>query len=173
MIYTAMTKSALKLMYKQHEGQVDRAGIPYVFHPFHLAERMDDEISTTVALLHDVVEDTDMTFDRLKEYGYPSVVIDALKCLTHDPKVDYFDYVKNIGTNPIATKVKIADLEHNSDLSRLKKVTDKDLQRVEKYSICIQYLKSLNFAFNESVSRSEIDAMFQEKKMDDNRFCIK
>lgn len=140
MIYTENTKKAMKLAYEKHNGQFDRSGLPYIFHPFHLAKQMDDENSVIVALLHDVVEDTDTTFDDLAGMGFSDRVIDALKLLTHQKSDDYFEYVRKISVNPIATKVKIADLKHNSDLTRLNKVTEKDLARVEKYKKCLDYL---------------------------------
>jgi len=143
MIYTKMTKKAIKLMFEKHNGQVDKAGMPYVLHPLHVAEKMKDEVTTTVALLHDIVEDTNITFEQLEDLGFPKVVIDALKCLTHESNVEYFDYIKKIGVNQIATVVKIADLEHNSDLSRLEEIKESDLLRVEKYSKCLKYLKEV------------------------------
>lgn len=133
MIYTALTKKALKLCFDTHKDQVDKTGLPYVFHPFHLAEQMDDEISTVCALLHDVVEDSDMTFDRLAEMGFPAPVIEVLKLLTHEEGIPYMDYVREIKKNPVATKVKIADLTHNSDLSRLDEVDEWAIKRNEKY----------------------------------------
>lgn len=117
MIYTEMTNAAMKIAYSAHSGQLDPNDVPYIFHPYHLAEQMDDEISCTVALLHDVVEDTDMTFADLKKV-FPEPVIEALRLLTHEENVDYFDYVRKIKTNPIAKKVKLADLQHNSDQTR-------------------------------------------------------
>ena len=117
MIYTEMTLKAMKVAYEAHHGQVDGNGIPYIFHPYHLAEQMDDEISCTVALLHDVVEDTDLTFDDLAK-EFPDSVIEVLKLLTHKEGVEYFDYVRNIKTHPLAVKVKLADIAHNSDESR-------------------------------------------------------
>lgn len=117
MIYTKMTIKAMKLAYSAHAGQEDGTGVPYIFHPYHLAEQMNDEISCTVALLHDVVEDTSVTFEDL-EKEFPSSVIEPLKLLTHPDNVDYFEYVKAIKTNVVATKVKLADLNHNSDQSR-------------------------------------------------------
>lgn len=117
MIYTPMTAEAMKLAYRAHLGQVDQCGIPYIFHPIHLAERMDDEISCCVALLHDVVEDTAVTLEELKA-SFPPEVTDAVALMTHDDRVDYFDYVRAIKSNPIARKVKLADLAHNSDQSR-------------------------------------------------------
>lgn len=140
MIYTEMTKKAIKLMFEKHKDQVDKSGMPYVFHPFHLAEQMDDEETTITALLHDIVEDTDTTFEDLRKLGFSDNVINALKLMTHDKNVDYFEYVKNISKNPIARKVKIKDLEHNMDTSRLDEVTDKDLERVKKYKKCYKYL---------------------------------
>ena len=142
MIYTDLTKKALKLCFEAHKDQVDKTDMPYVFHPFHLAEQMDDEISTVCALLHDVVEDTDVTFENLLEMGFPKQVIEVLKLLTHESSVPYMDYVKNISFNPIATKVKIADLTHNSDMTRMKQ-TDIDewaLKRAEKYRQAIALL---------------------------------
>lgn len=143
MIYTALTKQALKLCFEAHRDQIDKSGMPYVFHPFHLAEQMDTEESTIVALLHDIVEDTDYTLQDLKALGFPSNVIDALALMTHDPKVPYMEYVKGISANPLATKVKLADLQHNSDLSRLDSVDEKALSRVKKYATAIELLESV------------------------------
>ena len=134
MIYTDKTNKAIKLCYKAHAGQVDKSGLPYVHHPLHLAEQMDDEVSTIVALLHDVVEDTDYTLEDLEQMDFSDDVIEAIRLMTHDDSVPYFDYVREIARNPIATKVKLADLAHNSDLSRLDhEPTEIDLERVRKY----------------------------------------
>lgn len=134
MIYTEMTRKAMIICYDQHAGQKDKSGLPYIFHPFHVAEQMDDEESTIVALLHDVIEDTDMTIDKLREEGFNEDVLEALTYMTHDDKDDYLDYVRKIRGNPIATKVKLADLKHNMDESRLDHdPTDKDKARIEKY----------------------------------------
>lgn len=141
MIYTPLTKKALRLCFDAHREQVDKTGLPYVFHPFHLAEQMKDEYSTVCALLHDVVEDTDCTLEDLRSMGFPDAVVDALALLTHDPAVPYMDYVKVIATNPIARKVKMADLRHNSDLSRMDEVDEWALKRNEKYKKALAYLK--------------------------------
>ena len=140
MIYTPMTKKALKLCFEAHRDQTDKSGMPYVFHPFHLAEQMTDEYTVTVALLHDVVEDTDITFEDITGLGFPAEVTDALKLLTHDDAVEYMDYVAKIKHNPIAKAVKLADLSHNSDTSRLDVVDEKALKRVEKYAAAIKLL---------------------------------
>ena len=112
-----MTILAMKIAYNAHLGQLDYNDVPYIFHPYHLAEQMDDEISCTVALLHDVVEDTSLTFADL-ELIFPKQVVEIVMLLTHDEKVDYFDYIQKIKTNAIATKVKLADIEHNSNEDR-------------------------------------------------------
>lgn len=117
MIYTELTIKAMKIAYNAHHGQVDKANTPYIFHPFHLAEQMEDEISTVVALLHDVVEDTTITFEDL-EKEFPQEIIVPLRYLTHDKEVDYLDYVTKINENPIAKKVKLADIAHNADHTR-------------------------------------------------------
>ena len=141
MIYTEQTKNALKLCFEAHKNQVDKSGMPYVFHPFHLAEQMTDELTTIVALLHDVVEDTGFTLDDLQAMGFPEETIDALRLMTHDPAVPYMEYVAKIKRNPIATAVKLADLQHNSDLTRLGAPVEKDLARVEKYRQAIALLE--------------------------------
>ena len=133
MIYSDLTKKALKISFNAHKNQVDKSGMPYVFHPFHLAEQMDDEYSVCVALLHDVVEDTQYTIDDLVNMGYPEQVIEAIKLLTHDKNVPYMEYIFALKNNKIAKAVKLADLEHNSDLTRLNVVDAKALKRVEKY----------------------------------------
>lgn len=140
MIYTLLTKKAMIIAFNAHKEQLDKSGIPYIFHPFHLAEQMDDEESVCVALLHDVVEDTDITFEDLKKEGFTDNILNALKLLTHDDNVEYMDYVKEIKKNDIAKKVKLADLKHNSDLSRLDVIDDYVLERVNKYKKAIAYL---------------------------------
>ena len=142
MIYTPLTKKALRLCFDSHKEQTDKTGLPYVFHPFHLAEQMDDELSTVCALLHDVVEDTEITLNDLEAMGFPSAVTEVLALLTHAPEVPYMDYVAGIKTNPVATRVKIADLLHNSDLSRLDTVDERALARNRKYAEALAFLRS-------------------------------
>ena len=142
MIYTPLTNKALKLCFEAHKNQVDKTGLPYVFHPFHLAEQMKDEYSTVCALLHDVVEDTEYTFEDLINMGFPNEVIEALKLLTHADDVPYMDYVKALSVNPIAKAVTIADLTHNSDTSRLDVVDEWALKREEKYKKALEFLNN-------------------------------
>ena len=131
----------MKLCFDAHKEQVDKSGLPYVFHPFHLAEQMSNENTTVVALLHDVVEDSDYTFADLQELGFSESVLAALRLLTHDESVPYMDYVAAIKKNPVARAVKLADLRHNSDLSRMDEVTEKTLARREKYLAAIRLLE--------------------------------
>ena len=142
LIYTKMTKMALNLCFEAHKEQRDKSGMPYVFHPFHLAEEMKDELTTTVALLHDVVEDSDYTLEDLKSMGFPTEVTDAVALMTHAPEVPYMDYVAKIKENPIARAVKLADLRHNSDSTRLETLTQYDVAREEKYKRAIAFLES-------------------------------
>ena len=135
-----MTKKALKLCFDAHREQLDKSGMPYVFHPFHLAEQMDNEDAVILALLHDVVEDTSTTPEDLRRMGFPENVLEALALLTHDDAVPYMDYVASIARNPLAKQVKLADLRHNSDLSRLDTVDDEALRRAEKYAAAIALL---------------------------------
>ncbi len=135
MIYTDLTRKAMQIAYDAHHGAVDSTGAPYIFHPMHLAEQMDTEYACCAALLHDVVEDTDLTLDDLRAAGFPLPVIVAVGLLTHDPRVDYFDYVRALKSNPIAKAVKLADLKHNSDLSRWPRLDEQDIERNRKYAM--------------------------------------
>lgn len=139
MINTKLTRKAMIIAYNAHQNQFDKANIPYIYHPIHIAEQMDTELECIVALLHDVVEDTDITLNDL-EKEFPQEVIDLLKILTHDKKIDYIEYIKKVKTNPIATKIKIADLKHNSDITRLENITTTDLKRIEKYKKALEKL---------------------------------
>lgn len=140
MIYTDATKKAMRLCYDAHKNQVDKSGIPYIFHPIHLAEQMQNEETTIVALLHDVVEDSSYTFEDLESMGFSERILTAVKLLTREPGVPYMEYIAKIKENPIARTVKLADLAHNSDLSRLKKTDEKVLARVRKYEQAIRIL---------------------------------
>lgn len=139
MIYTNQTRKAMNIAYNAHMGQVDKSGIPYIFHPIHLAEQMNTEEECIVALLHDVVEDTSVTIKEL-EKEFSKEVIEAVKLMTHDNSVPYMEYVNQIKENPIARQVKLADLHHNSDKTRLEKLTQKDILRNEKYKHAIELL---------------------------------
>ena len=142
MVYTTLTKKALKICFNAHKDQVDKSGLPYVFHPFHLAEQMNSEDEVCAALLHDVVEDTDITFEDLEKEGFNNKVIDDLKLLTHDDDTPYMEYVKKIKLNDIARKVKLADLKHNTDLTRLDLTFQQIPYKYNTYKEAISYLES-------------------------------
>ena len=129
----------MNIAYNAHMGQKDKSGIPYIFHPIHLAETMETEEECIVALLHDVVEDTDVTFEELQK-EFSNRIIEALKLLTHDKSVPYDEYILNLKENQIAKKVKLADLRHNSDKTRLEHLTPRDIMRNKKYEKAIKTL---------------------------------
>ena len=133
LMYTPLTKQAMAICFDVHKNQLDKSGLPYVFHPFHLAEQMETEHEVCVALLHDVIEDSDHTPGELSQAGFPDEVVRAVRTLTRAPHMHYLDYVARLRQNPIARRVKLADLAHNSDLSRLGYVSDQDRRRVLKY----------------------------------------
>ena len=118
MLYTELVNKAIDIAYDAHHGQKDKAGRPYFLHPVIVAQSMDTEAETCVALLHDVVEDTDVTVADLREI-FPAEITDAVDVLTHKPGISYEDYVRGIKANPIARKVKLADLAHNMDTTRM------------------------------------------------------
>ncbi len=119
MIYTDLTRKALQISFEAHKNQKDKAGVPYVFHPYEVASRQTNEYAAAAALLHDTLEDTSVTVKDLEDALIPRPVIEAVILLTHTPEEPYLDYVRRIRTNPIARSVKIADLRHNSDATRM------------------------------------------------------
>ena len=141
MIYTALTNRAMQIAYQAHHGQVDKSGLPYIFHPYHLAEQMEDEYTTCIALLHDVMEDTDVTRAELAA-EFPAEIMEALDLLTHENGVPYIEYVEKIKSNPLARIVKLADLAHNTDKTRLPEGDPSALRRwEEKYRRAFEILK--------------------------------
>ena len=117
MVYTPLTYKAMHIAYNAHHGQLDKSGAPYIFHPIHLAEQMENEASCCAALLHDVVEDTNITLEDLRK-DFPEVIVEAVRLLTHEKGVPDVEYLTAIKANPIALKVKLADNAHNADQTR-------------------------------------------------------
>ena len=135
---------AIEIAQEAHKGVKDKGGHDYIHHPIRVMHAMSNDQEKIVAILHDVVEDSDWTFERLKEEGFEDSVIESLRCVTkYSEEEDYQEFIKRAATNKIATKVKMADIEDNLDLSRLGTLTDKDLTRIEKYKKALQYLKAL------------------------------
>lgn len=139
MINTKLTRKAMVIAYEAHKNQVDKSGVPYIYHPIHVAEQMNTENECIIALLHDVVEDTNVSFKQLEEV-FSKEIIDILKLLTREENIEYDEYIKRIKNNSIACKVKIADLTHNLDKTRLDFVTEVDVKRNEKYKKALQIL---------------------------------
>ncbi len=143
MVYTALTKKAMKIAIEAHAGQLDKGGFPYIFHPMYLAMQMNDEASVCAALLHDVVEDTTITFEQLENEGFGEDIISVLRLLTHDKSVAYSEYIDNIAADPVARAIKLADLRHNSDITRIATPTEHDIERAERYRRYINYLEEI------------------------------
>lgn len=125
-------EKAIRIAVNAHYGQKDKGGDPYIFHPFRVMNACSSLEAKIVAVLHDVVEDTDIEMDFISA-EFPIEILDALKLLTHTPEVDYMDYVQGTKNNPIAREVKIADLKDNYNVSRIMNMTDKDIERLKKY----------------------------------------
>jgi hypothetical protein len=123
-----------------HAGQRDKAGEPYILHPLHVMMQVRDPSARVVAVLHDVVEDSDVTIADLRREGFPRDVLEALALLTKDPAEDYLGYVARVAVDPLAAQVKRADLGHNMDLSRIPSPGPKDLARLAKYRAALAVL---------------------------------
>lgn len=130
-----MLDKALHLATNAHHGQFDKGGRPYILHPLRVMSyiREDDEELQCMALLHDVVEDTDTTYSDLLEAGMTLRVCEGIMALTKERGYTYEQYKAKVFANHDAMRVKMADLRHNTDIRRLKGVTEKDIQRMAKY----------------------------------------
>jgi (p)ppGpp synthase/HD superfamily hydrolase len=128
-----MLENAIRIAVTAHAGQFDKGGNPYILHPLHVMEQMDTEEEKVVAVLHDVIEDTNMDEDTLRAAGISDVCLDAIKLLTKKPDTEYQKYIINIKRNEIARKVKLADMRHNSDLTRIHVIEEKHLKMIKKY----------------------------------------
>ena len=143
MIYTENTIKAMSVAYDAHNKQYDKCGIPYIYHPIIVAEQMKDEKSTIVALLHDVVEDTDMSLEYLSGI-FDTEIINPIDAITRRDNEKYFDYIKRVKQNNIARKVKIVDVKHNMQQDRFDLIqSDKSyLSLLERYSNALRILES-------------------------------
>ena len=145
MFYSEKVKKAALIAYNAHKDQSDKGGYPYIMHPIHIAEQMETEDETIAALLHDVIEDTDIGFDYLKKEGFSDTVINCLKIPTKDPNEDYMDYIRKIKkTGGIALKIKKADMAHNMIAERISKKIQSDESRMEKYRAAFDILNGQN-----------------------------
>ena len=135
-----MLELALSIAMEANRGQIDKAGVDYIEHPLYVASLVCTEDEKAVALLHDVIEDSPFTAEELLLAGLPETVVTAVQVLSKKNGQDYQTYLETVKSNPLARVVKLAVLKHNSDLSRLSSVTEKDLERLEKYKKAIDYL---------------------------------
>lgn len=133
---------AIMLATQAHQGQVDKAGQAYILHPLRVMFAVEGETTQIVAVLHDVVEDSEVTFDALREMGYHDDIITALDCLTRRENETYTEFVQRAKQNPIARQVKLADIEDNMDVRRLQTLTDTDMRRLQRYRDAWAYLKA-------------------------------
>jgi len=129
-----LLERAISIALDVHRGQTDRNGRPYILHPLHIMLQMDDEAEMIAAVLHDTIEDSEMTLEELREEGFSGEVLTAVELLTHEKEsVPYEDYVWRLKPNPMARKIKMADLKHNMDIRRMDRVQESDLSRLQKY----------------------------------------
>lgn len=140
-----MLSKAISITAEAFIGKYDKGGKPYILHCIHVMRQMpqDDLELQQIAVLHDLIEDTDYTIYDLGDLGFSDRVLYGVTCLTHDEFVDYDEYIKGISINPDAVLVKMADLRHNSDVLRMKGVRDKDLERIKKYHKAYSFLKGV------------------------------
>lgn len=135
-------EKAVQIAVNAHMGQKDKAGYPYIFHPLRVMHKMNTTDAKIVAVLHDVVEDTGLSADDLIEQGIPKHLVITLRLLSKQKNMSYEDYIARIAENPLATRVKLADIKDNMDVSRLKELTPEDTERLKQYIENYKYLKS-------------------------------
>ncbi|GBO55817.1 guanosine-3',5'-bis(Diphosphate) 3'-pyrophosphohydrolase [Pseudanabaena sp. lw0831] len=131
---------AISIANQAHAGQLDKAGKPYILHPLTVMAQMDTRESKIVAVLHDAIEDSDLKIEDLVKQGFPEFITEAIAAITKVEGEQYEDYILRVKSNAIARKVKIADVTHNMNISRISNPTEKDFQRLEKYKIVLQKL---------------------------------
>lgn len=129
---------------KAHEKQLDKAGAPYILHPIRVMLAQKEEEAMKVALLHDVLEDTAVSLEELEELGYRKEILEAVQALTKKEEETYEEFILRAGKNPLAKKVKIADLKDNMDLKRISSPTERDYQRLEKYKRALESLENMD-----------------------------
>jgi (p)ppGpp synthase/HD superfamily hydrolase len=133
---------AVSIAKEAHKGQKDKAGADYILHPLRVADRCSDMEEKIVAVLHDVIEDTNVNENYLLEKGFPENIVNAVLAISRKKEESYEDFVKRVKLNPISRKVKIHDLEDNLDLRRLDFITEKDVERINKYLKAYRFLLS-------------------------------
>lgn len=160
----ATLEDAIAIAAQAHKGVTDKAGAVYILHPLRIMMQMKTESEMMTAILHDVVEDSAWTIEKLREQGFSEEVLEAIECVTNREGESYEEFIERAGTNPIARQVKIADLEDNMDVKRLKTLTDKDTARLAKYlrSWILLNSKDKNFDPNNS-AQTPVSTVGQKK----------
>jgi (p)ppGpp synthase/HD superfamily hydrolase len=136
-------QAAIAISCEAHKNQLDKAGEPYILHPLRLMFQFEDTHLRIIAVLHDVVEDSNLTINDLQKKGFDKKVLDALECLTKKENESYEQFIDRVSKNVLATVVKIADLKDNMNISRLAQITEKDLLRLKKYHSALNKLSRL------------------------------
>jgi (p)ppGpp synthase/HD superfamily hydrolase len=130
---TATLEDAIAIAAEAHKGQMDKAGAPYILHPLRMMMQMNTEAEMITAILHDVVEDSSWTIERLRDEGFSEEVLEAVECVTNRSGESYEQFIERAGKNPIARQVKIVDLKDNMNIQRIGEIKPKDLKRLAKY----------------------------------------
>lgn len=143
MLTLNLLETAIIIATKAHAGQLDKGGQPYILHPLAVMMRVEKMEEKIVALLHDVIEDSDVTMDELRMHGFSNEILAAVDTLTHKPEQSYEQYIDHISQNRLATTVKLADLTENMNLSRIPSPTEKDYQRLQRYQKAFQLLQQV------------------------------
>ena len=138
-----MLERAVKLAEKAHQGQLDKGGQPYILHARRVMEKCETEKEKITAILHDVMEDSSYTLDDLRKEGFSEEILAALLCLTRGEGEDYMRYIERVCKNPLAVRVKYADLEDNMDLRRIPEPTEQDFARQEKYKAAKMHIEKV------------------------------
>ena len=133
-------ETAIALAVKAHTSQEDKGGNPYILHPLRVMAKFEDKDYMIVAVLHDVIEDSSISLNDLKERGFSDVIIEAIDCLTKKENEGYDSFINRALSNDIARKVKIEDIKDNLDLNRLQNITEKDFLRIKRYKEALQVL---------------------------------
>jgi len=137
-----LLEKAILIAVQAHQGQVDKAGAPYILHPLRVMLQLHSETEMIIGVLHDVVEDTTWTLESLKQEGFPAEILEAIDCLTRREGENYDDFIKRVAGNPLAQKVKLADLEDNLNILRFETITGKDMARLIRYHLAWTLLAS-------------------------------
>lgn len=137
-----LLEKAIEIALHAHAGQKSKDGSPYILHPLRVMARMQSDEEKIAAILHDVVEDSAVTLEDLRKAGFPEEVLVVVKLLTHEPAISYEDYVERLKPHPVARRIKLADLEDNSDIRRLSGIEERDLERLRKYHRAWQILQA-------------------------------